>query len=80
MKHEMTASECEGSYGALLNSFISSVKADLDSPVTSNFGNRIAEYRAEVCCPVFYEFLSISMRCDVVWRTKQNPCFCLHFY
>lgn len=52
----MTASESEGSYGAMLSSFTTSVKADLDSPVTSNFGNRIAEYRAEVCC----KFLSLS--------------------
>ncbi|VDN91236.1 unnamed protein product [Brugia pahangi] len=43
----MTASEGEGSYGAMLSSFTTSVKADLDSPVTSNFGNRIAEYRVE---------------------------------
>ncbi|CAG9530450.1 unnamed protein product [Cercopithifilaria johnstoni] len=43
----MTASESEGSYGTMLSSFTTSVKADLDSPVTSNFGNRIAEYRAE---------------------------------
>ncbi|KAM3727659.1 ArfGAP with SH3 domain, ANK repeat and PH domain-containing protein [Dirofilaria immitis] len=31
----------------MLSSFTTSVKADLDSPVTSNFGNRIVEYRAE---------------------------------
>ncbi|VDO30144.1 unnamed protein product [Onchocerca flexuosa] len=43
----MIASESEGSYGAMLSSFTTSVKADLDSPVTSNFGNRIVEYRAE---------------------------------
>uniref|UniRef100_A0A158Q8I3 PH domain-containing protein n=1 Tax=Elaeophora elaphi TaxID=1147741 RepID=A0A158Q8I3_9BILA len=43
----MIASESEGSYGSMLSSFTASVKADLDSPVTSNFGNRIAEYRAE---------------------------------
>ncbi|EJD74934.1 GTP-ase activating protein for Arf containing protein [Loa loa] len=43
----MAASESEGSYGAMLSSFTTSVKADLDSPVTSNFGNRIVEYRAE---------------------------------
>uniref|UniRef100_A0A914ZD14 Uncharacterized protein n=1 Tax=Parascaris univalens TaxID=6257 RepID=A0A914ZD14_PARUN len=34
--------------GQLLRSFINSVKADLDSPVTSNFGSRIGEYRAQV--------------------------------
>ncbi|VDK76715.1 unnamed protein product [Litomosoides sigmodontis] len=43
----MTASETEGNYGAMLSSFTTSMKADLDSPVTSNFGNRIAEYRVE---------------------------------
>ncbi|MCP9265137.1 GTP-ase activating protein for Arf containing protein [Dirofilaria immitis] len=43
----MIANESEGSYGAMLSSFTTSVKADLDSPVTSNFGNRIVEYRAE---------------------------------
>lgn len=37
-----------GGGGQLLTSFISSVKADLDSPVTSNFGTRIGEYRAQV--------------------------------
>uniref|UniRef100_A0A915PJS0 Uncharacterized protein n=1 Tax=Setaria digitata TaxID=48799 RepID=A0A915PJS0_9BILA len=43
----MIVNESEGSYGAMLSSFTTSVKADLDSPVTSNFGNRIVEYRAE---------------------------------
>ncbi|VDK66770.1 unnamed protein product [Onchocerca ochengi] len=43
----MITNESEGSYGAMLSSFTTSVKADLDSPVTSNFGNRIVEYRAE---------------------------------
>uniref|UniRef100_F1KRU5 Arf-GAP with SH3 domain, ANK repeat and PH domain-containing protein 1 n=1 Tax=Ascaris suum TaxID=6253 RepID=F1KRU5_ASCSU len=37
-----------GGGGQLLTSFINSVKADLDSPVTSNFGTRIGEYRAQV--------------------------------
>ncbi|VDM32617.1 unnamed protein product [Toxocara canis] len=40
----MASTSNNGSNG-LLASFITSVRADLDSPVTSNFGNRIAEYR-----------------------------------
>ncbi|MFH4982580.1 hypothetical protein AB6A40_009289 [Gnathostoma spinigerum] len=32
---------------SLVASFITSVKGDLDSPVTSNFGNRVGEYRAQ---------------------------------
>lgn len=59
----MTASESEGSYGTLLSSFTTSVKADLDSPVTSNFGNRIAEYRSEVCYRIFFKYLSLSIVC-----------------
>ncbi|VDN08528.1 unnamed protein product [Thelazia callipaeda] len=43
----MIAREGEGCYGAMLNSFTTSMKADLDSPVTSNFGNRVMEYRAD---------------------------------
>ncbi|VDN36423.1 unnamed protein product [Gongylonema pulchrum] len=37
----------DGGYDALLGSFITSVRADLDSPITSTFGSRIAEYRIE---------------------------------
>lgn len=55
----MSATESEGSYDAILGSFISSVKADLDSPVTSNFGNRIAEYRSEVCLPLLLCFFKM---------------------
>lgn len=37
-----------GGGGDLLTSFITSVRADLDSPVTSNFGSRVGEYSAQV--------------------------------
>lgn len=58
----MTASETEGNYGAMLSSFTTSVKADLDSPVTSNFGNRIAEYRVEVYHWFFTNFFQYLQR------------------
>ncbi|VDK64830.1 unnamed protein product [Gongylonema pulchrum] len=48
----------DGGYDALLGSFITSVRADLDSPITSTFGSRIAEYRIEVC--FFFFFFSLS--------------------
>ena len=42
-------SSASGSGGVnLISSFLTTVKADLDSPVTSNFGSRIFEYRSQV--------------------------------
>uniref|UniRef100_A0A158QAB9 Arf-GAP domain-containing protein n=1 Tax=Enterobius vermicularis TaxID=51028 RepID=A0A158QAB9_ENTVE len=41
-------SSASGSGGVnLISSFLTTVKADLDSPVTSNFGSRIFEYRSQ---------------------------------
>lgn len=34
--------------GNLISQFVTSVKSDIDSPITSNFGNRIADYKSQV--------------------------------